>query len=140
VAVVIVGLLLVFGYLLYKGLDQATLYFYNADEAVANKDTLGDDRFRLQGTVVADSVEERPEGVAFTVAFNGAEVPVDHVGEPPELFQAGIPVVVEGHWEGDRFASDRIIVKHTETYVEEGDYDERIKEAETGGTTEEVVP
>ena len=26
------------------------------------------------------------------------EVPVHHVGDPPELFQADIPVVLEGHW------------------------------------------
>jgi cytochrome c-type biogenesis protein CcmE len=140
VVVVIVALLGAFGFLLYQGLDQATLYFYNADEAVAKKADLGDHRFRLQGTVLADSVEELPEGVSFTVTFNGAEVPVDYVGDPPELFQEGIPAVVEGRWEGDRFAGDRIIVKHTETYVEKGKYDERIREAETGGTTEEVVP
>src|SRR3546814_4246885 len=36
----------------------------------------------------------------------------------PELFQPDIPVVLEGRWsdEGDWFASDRILVKHSEDY------------------------
>ena len=43
---------------------------------------------------------------------------VHHQGDPPELFQAGLPVVLEGHWSSDGtfFASDRILVKHTEEY------------------------
>jgi cytochrome c-type biogenesis protein CcmE len=60
-----------------------------------------------------------PGEVGFDVAFNGATVHVVHSGNPPELFKAGIPVVLEGHWEGDHFASDRIMVKHSEEYKEE---------------------
>ena len=41
---------------------------------------------------------------------------VVHQGDPPELFQAGLPVVLEGRWQGDVFASDRILVKHSEEY------------------------
>ena len=37
-------------------------------------------------------------GVTFTVKFNGVEVPVHHEGDPPELFEPGIPVVLEGRW------------------------------------------
>ena len=37
----------------YQALTSASLYFYNADEAVEQKDDLGDKRFRLQGSVVA---------------------------------------------------------------------------------------
>ena len=41
-----------------------------------------------------------------------------HQGDPPELFQPGIPVVLEGRFAGRRrFDSDRILVKHAETYV-----------------------
>jgi cytochrome c-type biogenesis protein CcmE len=136
VVLVVVVLVAAFGYLLLRGLDDATLFFYNADEAIEKRDELGDDRFRLQGTVVPGSVTEREDGVSFTVTFDGAEVEVDHSGVPPDLFQEDIPVVVEGRWGDERFEGDRIIVKHTETYVEEGDYDERIRDAETGGDTE----
>jgi len=27
-----------------------------------------------------------------------------------------VPVVLEGHWQGDVFAGDRILVKHSEDY------------------------
>lgn len=130
-AFVVVGLLVLAGFVLWRGLANATLYFYNADEAVAQRDDLGDSRFRLQGTVVDGSVAEEPTGVRFEVTFNGVEVPVDHTGAPPDLFQEGMPVVVEGHWQGDVFASDEILVKHDEVYVEENG--DRLREADEGG-------
>src|SRR3712207_1095134 len=39
-------------FLLVQGLGNATTYFRNADEALADRDDLGTSRFRLQGTVV----------------------------------------------------------------------------------------
>jgi cytochrome c-type biogenesis protein CcmE len=124
---VAVGLLAVFGFVLVRGLTNATLFFYNADEAVAKKASLGDHRFRLQGVVMPGSVHERPTGVAFTVTWNGVEVPVDNTGAPPQLFRDSIPVVVEGHWSGDTFDSDQILVKHTEVY--DAKHPDRVKQA-----------
>lgn len=129
-AVVLVGI----GALVYRGLNDATLYFRNADEAVAQRDDLGSRRFRLQGTVVGEPTIDGDE-VAFDVAFNGVEVAVDHTGTPPDMFEPGIPVVLEGHWrEGaDVFDSDRMLIKHDESYESEEDYEERIGEANEGG-------
>jgi cytochrome c-type biogenesis protein CcmE len=57
------------------------------------------------------------------------------VGDPPELFQDAIPVVLEGSWQatpdGTVFASDRILVKHDEVYDSENP--DRLREAEEGG-------
>jgi cytochrome c-type biogenesis protein CcmE len=135
VSLVVLGVVFVaLGLLVFKGLSDATVYFRNADEAVAQRASLGTKRFRLQGTVVADPVET--DGVAsFAVAFNGASVDVRHVGSPPELFKPGIPVVLEGHWDrsGEVFDSDRIMIKHDATYESDEDYEERIREAEQGG-------
>ena len=106
------------GFLLLQGLDSATVYFRNADEAVADKHDLGTRRFRLQGTVV-DGTVSRADATGttdFDVAFNGVTVAVVHTGNPPELFKPGIPVVLEGRWDGNHFASDRIMVKHSEEY------------------------
>ena len=121
------------GLVVYKGLSSASLYFYNADEAVEKRDELGDDRFRLQGTVLGSSIETTPAGVEFTVAYNGVRVEARHDGDPPELFEPGIPVVLEGRWDpsGDFFASDRILVKHTEEY--EADNEDRLDKADEGG-------
>jgi cytochrome c-type biogenesis protein CcmE len=122
------------GTLAYKGLSDAALYFRTADEAVAQRDSLGTKRFRLEGTVTGEPVET--DGILrFAVVFNGVSVDVEHHGSPPDLFRTGQPVVIEGHWQegGEVFAGDRILVKHDESYESQDDYDERISQAEEGG-------
>jgi len=95
------------GFLVFQGLGNATLYFRTADEAVAQKGQLGERRFRIE------------DDVSFMLTSKSVEVPVRHKGDPPELFRPGIPVVLEGRFQGDTFSSDRILVKHSETYVAE---------------------
>jgi cytochrome c-type biogenesis protein CcmE len=131
---VLVVVLLGLGVVVWQGLRSASLYFYNADEAVARRDELGDKRFRLQGTVLGDTIEQTDAGVDFTVAYNGIRVEVRHQGDPPELFQPGIPVVLEGRWaaSGVHFESDTIKVKHSADY--EAENEDRLEDAETGGT------
>jgi cytochrome c-type biogenesis protein CcmE len=118
VAVVLVVLGAI-AFLVFKGLGDATVYFKTADEAVAEKDELGDRRFRVEGAVVTDSVRQVGDGVEFEIISAGVTVPVVHQGDPPELFKPGIPVVLEGNWDGDVYASDRIMVKHTSEYREQ---------------------
>jgi cytochrome c-type biogenesis protein CcmE len=129
VIVVLAGL----AFVATKALSDATLFFYNADEAVAKQAELGDKRFRLQGTVGGGSVVDTGDGVEFVAYYNGVEVAVVHQGDPPELFEEGKPVVVEGRWDptGEVFSSDRMLVKHDEQYVEVND--ERLQDAEEGG-------
>ena len=107
------------GFLVVQGLGNATLYFRTADEAVAQREQLGDRRFRIEGDVVDGSVRQVGNDVSFTLIKNDVRVPVQHKGDPPELFRPGIPVVLEGRFQGDHFSSDRILVKHSETYVAE---------------------
>ena len=128
-------------------LGDSALFFYNADEAVERRDELASQRFRLQGTPLQTPVDtffdDRPV-LAFPVGFNGAVVDVVHTGDPPELFQPGVPVVLEGAWQSGsgpgpavasddwHFASDRMLVKHDNDYRDRDDYDERIADAEEG--------
>ena len=128
-------------------LGDAALFFYNADEAVERRDELASQRFRLQGTPLDHPVhafwDDRPV-LVFAVGFNGEVVDVVHTGDPPELFQPGVPVVLEGAWQqgsgpdpavakdGWHFASDRMLVKHDNDYRNRDDYDERIVEADEG--------
>ena len=107
------------GFLVFQGLGNATLYFRTADEAVAQRNELGERRFRIEGDVVDGSVRQVGNDVSFTLTKKSVEVPVRHKGDPPELFRPGIPVVLEGRFQGDHFSSDRILVKHSETYVAE---------------------
>lgn len=108
----------------------ATVFYKNADEAVADKQSLGSRNFRLQGTVVGQPKAgdgNRPS--RFTVSYKGVSVDVVHTGSEPALFKAGLPVVVEGHWNeaGTAFDSSRLLVKHTEDYEKNdtGNYQEK---------------
>jgi cytochrome c-type biogenesis protein CcmE len=131
---VLVGVVGVGGAVVAQALNDATLFFRNADEAVDQRDELGTSRFRLQGLVVPGSVEAYPGGVEFDVAFNGVVVPVEHSGDPVELFDDDIPVVLEGRWSGTNanavFLSDRMLVKHDENYV--ADNSDRVTDAGDG--------
>ena len=105
------------GFLVARGLGDATVYFKTADEAVAQREDLGDRRFRLEGVVVPGSVQPLGDGVRFAVrGERGATVPVVHLGAQPGLFQPDLPVVLEGRWDGRHYSSDRIMVKHTSEY------------------------
>lgn len=135
ILVVVVGAL---AFVAVKALGEASLFFLNADEAVEQRDDLGTDRIRLQGTVVDGTVDETVDGVAFEVEYNDVRAAVVHEGDPPELFQPDIPVVLEGNWEGEVFASDRILVKHTSEY--EAENDDRLHDADEGGESDYTEP
>jgi cytochrome c-type biogenesis protein CcmE len=131
--VVIVLVLVAGGYVVSKALTSAALFFYTADEAVAKRPELGQKVFRIEGTVV-DDVCRTPGGADFDITYNGVVVPVDHSGDPPQLFKAGQPVVLEGHWDPSRqalFDSNLILVKHDATYTAKNS--SRISQADAAG-------
>jgi cytochrome c-type biogenesis protein CcmE len=106
------------GILIGKGLDNATMYFRTADEAVAQRAELDGKRFRLEGTVVGGTVKQDGPYVNFQIASKGTTVDVRNEGQPVGIFQDNIPVVVEGKFaEGsNQFNSDRVLVRHSEEY------------------------
>lgn len=152
--IVLIVVALALAFVLIKGLGDAALFFRNVDEAVENRDELDDRRFRMQGTPIDGTiVETSADGesvVAFTVVYEGVKADVIHRGDPPGLFQAEVPVVLEGRWtptdvgspefdqgadDGWYFASDRMVVKHEEDYRED-----RVDKAESGGQVERDEP
>jgi len=130
VTVIVIGI----GIVLMNGLRDASTFFYNVDEVAAKHDALQGERLRMQGNVVDGSVHTTADGVSFVLRFGGEEIPVDHVGDPPELFGPGIPVVLEGTLEGDTFHSDQILVRHDSSYDEENQ--DRIRDAERDAGTD----
>ena len=127
------GVLGAIGLFAYKGLSDATLYFRNADEAVAQRDSLGTKRFRLQGTVVGEPVES-----GGTVDFQSCSTACRRrraPGQPARPVPARHPGGARGPLAGggDVFASDRILVKHDESYESKDDYEDRVSEADEGG-------
>jgi cytochrome c-type biogenesis protein CcmE len=108
------------GFVLVNGLGDAAQLYKPADEAVAAQASIGTKRFSIIGVVVADTVVEQGRQVQFTIQENGVQVPVRHTGVPPDLFQPGIPVVLDGRFEAVEgatyFVSDRMSVKHSADY------------------------
>jgi len=131
---------------------NGSLFFYDANEAVARRAELGTDRFTLLGSPIEGTIAEGFDGdetvVAFSVAFDGVDVDVVHFGDPPDLFKAGVPVVLDGAWvhepaavdgftgnetDGWHFASDRMRVKHDNDYKNKSEYDSRVDKATKEG-------
>ena len=119
------------GYLLYRTLDDASLFFLSVEEAVEQRADLGNRRFQLHGTPVPGTIEINTSSnqtfVQFLLAGNDTRVPVRHTGAPPDLFQKCVPVVLRGRWrdvpinqnavQDYHFASTQILVKHDNDYT-----------------------
>lgn len=126
-------LVVIAGFVLIQGLRNATLFFRNVDEAIEQREELGDRRFRLQGRVIPASVTSEGGVTTFEVIHNCEVASVRHVTDPPELFESPwIPVVLEGKWTAGQvanaagtddhfFLSDRMLVKHTNEYSAENE-------------------
>jgi cytochrome c-type biogenesis protein CcmE len=115
-AVIVVGAI---GFVVVKGLTNATSYFLYTNQAVAQRASLGTKPFRIEGTV-EHNVRRVGTETDFTIYSHGVAVPVVSSGSPSGLFKPGIPVVLAGHWaaSGPTYESSQIMVKHTANYVE----------------------
>lgn len=115
--VMVVGAL---SFVLFQALTSARVFFYNVDEAVTQRDDLGERTLRMQGVVVSHPARDPDGAFRFRISHGDVEATVHHVGaEPTDLFEVGIPVVVEGRWDGSEFRSEQILVKHSEEYIAE---------------------
>jgi len=107
-------------FLLVEGLGSSLNYFDTVDQALSHRASLGTSTLRLEGVVEQGSVRRTAVGTDFVVGEGASRVMVQNTGSPPQLFQAGVPVVVVGHFApGDpaTFVSDQIMVKHSADYI-----------------------
>lgn len=118
IVIPVVGVILVLlGFLVFGNLNQNLVYYLTPTEAAAQKSSLPEgERFRLGGLVAEGSVVRTDGETRFTLADDGAAIPVRLTGAPPQLFSAGIGAVVEGSWRGSAFYADTVIIKHDEEY------------------------
>jgi cytochrome c-type biogenesis protein CcmE len=113
-AIVILGAL---GFLLARGLANAMNYYLTANQAVAQRVQLKGADFRIQGQVLP-GVHQVGTTLHFVITAHNVNVDVVSTGSPPQLFRVGMPVVLDGHWQGDVFSSFQIMVQHGSSYVE----------------------
>jgi cytochrome c-type biogenesis protein CcmE len=116
---VVVGLILVGAlvFLLVEGVGSALDFYLPANQAVAQRASLGDKTFNLEGVVEPGSIRSTSSGVDFVVTSGSTRLAVSNTGSPPQLFQPNIPVIAVGHFHGAGFVSDQILVKHSATYI-----------------------
>ena len=103
------------GFLLFN-LKDSLVFFRTPTEVVEETTPGAADRMRLGGQVVGGTIEDTPDGVAFDVSDGVTTISVLHTGAPQQLFQEGIGVVITGTWDGSRFHSNEMMVKHDEQY------------------------
>jgi cytochrome c-type biogenesis protein CcmE len=108
------------------------LVYFNTPTELVQDQVDAEQRFRLGGQVAQSTVVQTANGVRFEVTDGRYSVPVEHTGAPPQLFQEGTGVVVEGRWDGATFRSDSMLVKHDEQYrTDDGEYE--IPEGDVSG-------
>jgi cytochrome c-type biogenesis protein CcmE len=118
----VVGLVLAaaLGFLVYKAISSAVVYFKTAQQAVADRQSLGDSTFQIEGLVVKGSIEKTDGAVSsFVISSGTVNVTVMNSAPQPALFQQNVPVVLVGHFVGssNTFASEQILVKHSNAYI-----------------------
>lgn len=93
------------------------LVFFQTPTDLVEADVDMDARLRLGGQVAVDTLEQDDSGsLLFKVTDGRFAVDVIHNGAPPDLFEEGRGVVLEGSWDGTHFTSDSMLVKHDEQY------------------------
>jgi cytochrome c-type biogenesis protein CcmE len=113
-AIVIIGALV---FVLGRGLTNALDYYLTVKQAIAQRAQLGTSDFRIQGTVLPGA-HQVGTTLYFSIGSGHMDVKVASTGSPPQLFHVGMPVVLDGHWQGALFASSQIMVQHGSSYVE----------------------
>ena len=101
---------------------QSLNYFKTVGDVYKDRTSIGTREVRLEGMVVKGTVERTSQGATFTIRGAKTEVvTVTAVGTPPQLFRAGIPVVVIGSFTtatSYSFRATQIMVKHSAQYIE----------------------
>lgn len=103
--------------LMVTSLSSGLTYYLYPSEAVAQRADFPDGTsFRLAGQVVPGSIAEDGLVTSFTVTDGAADVVIDLDGRVPPLFADGVPVLVEGAWQGEHFVAREALIRHDENY------------------------
>lgn len=86
------------GYLIFAGLQSASMYYLNVSELTTRGEAAYAEDIRLGGTVMEGSVRQDTSRmiVDFTVTDGQRSLPVRYRGVLPDAFEPGADVVVEG--------------------------------------------
>ncbi|OGQ05826.1 MAG: hypothetical protein A2W61_06850 [Deltaproteobacteria bacterium RIFCSPLOWO2_01_44_7] len=114
-AIIVGGL----SYLIFGKLEKNIVYFVTPTELLAKGDLAYDKPVRLGGTVKKGSIQWDAERVSlkFLLSDGSKEISIVSYETPPQMFQEGMGVVVEGKLlKTSSFQADRLMVKHSNEY------------------------
>ncbi|MEO8277749.1 MAG: cytochrome c maturation protein CcmE [Thermoanaerobaculia bacterium] len=117
-----------FGFLALGGLGKSLVYYWSPTELRAHGGKAEGATIRLGGLVAPGSIVRDAAGLGlrFTLTDGTESVPVATHAVPPAMFREGIGVVVEGALQADGvFATDRLMIKHDNSYQAPGKGDTR---------------
>ncbi|GAB7024353.1 cytochrome c maturation protein CcmE [Salidesulfovibrio brasiliensis] len=115
-----------FGYLIYSGLSEDSVYFLNVNEALAAEEGVLQ-QARLFGKVAMDNVDPNGGvGVAFDLVDKmkpGQAIRVDYKGSVPDTFKPGVEVIVEGRMDPSAkvFKAKTLVTKCPSKYKEQSE-------------------
>ena len=119
----VVGIVLTIalGFLIFKAVTSAVVYFKTAQQAIQQRVQLGDSTFQVEGVVVKGTIQRDSAGTvtSFVISSGPTRLRISNSAPQPALFQPNVPVVLVGHFvaQSNTFASDQILVKHSNAYI-----------------------
>ena len=96
--------------------SRNTIYYYTTSETLGIEIS-NEERIKLGGFVVEDSVTKDGEFTLFTITDGNKDIDIVFDGFVPELFQENMGVILDGVFDDDLFLADDMLVKHDNEYV-----------------------
>lgn len=100
-------------YLIYANTQSNAAYDLTVSQLMQCKSCMAQD-VRVEGTVLKGSIQNNSavQQLAFTISDGSKSLPVVYVGAVPNIFSAGIQVVVEGRYSGQgAFQASTLLTK-----------------------------
>jgi cytochrome c-type biogenesis protein CcmE len=115
----IVGIVAVFAWMMFGGLEKNVIFFLTPQELMAKGSSGVGLPVRLGGQVKPGSVtwDAQTLDLRFTVTDGTKEMLVHSTGAPPQMFRDGMGVIVEGRvGSSGMFETTNLMVKHSNEY------------------------
>jgi cytochrome c-type biogenesis protein CcmE len=89
----------------------STAFYLTTSEMVAKGPTTISEGYRVNGNVVAGSIDQDGLETTFTVTDGKTEMPVLTDRPLPDTFKDGSEVVVKGSFDGEQFVATEVLAK-----------------------------
>tara|TARA_Y100000766_G_C18727618_1_gene517196 strand:- start:257 stop:658 length:402 start_codon:yes stop_codon:yes gene_type:complete len=96
--------------------SRNTIYYYTTSETL-DIETSKNERIKLGGFVVENSISKDGEFTTFTITDGNKDIKIIFDGFIPDLFQENMGVILDGVFDDETFFADDMLVKHDNEYV-----------------------